>query len=145
MKFSRARLLSSIGHRLRKLRETYLYSLGEMASKMDLSKSGYYKNEMGTNFPKLETLNRLQGEYDISMDWLIFNKGPVHFRKDEEELKKAKDGLARFLELEEVMPDLNDLLDHMANDPQLRHQVLLFFYKYKKGNGQAEMEESPGT
>jgi transcriptional regulator with XRE-family HTH domain len=134
MAFKRARLLQEIGRRLRGLRKQLNYSLEEMAGKMGRSKSGYFKNENGITLPGLATMHRLQEDFDISMDWLIFNKGPVHYQEKqpepqpvivEEDEKKTKD-------LENISADVRELLAYMERDRLLAHEVLVFFYKYKE-------------
>ena len=42
-----------------------------MAQRLGLKQKTYYKNEVGLALPCIETLPRLQNEFDISMDWLI--------------------------------------------------------------------------
>ena len=136
MVFKRAKLLKEIGRRLRGLRKQLNYSLEEMAGKMGRSKSGYFKNENGITIPGLSTMYRLQADFDISMDWLIFNKGPVHYQdkhpepgpepeRIEEDEKKAED-------LENISADVRELLAYMERDRLLAHEVLVFFYKYKE-------------
>jgi transcriptional regulator with XRE-family HTH domain len=130
MAFKRVRLLKEIGRRLRGLRKQFNYSLEEMAGKMGRSKSGYFKNENGITLPGLATMYRLQEDFDISMDWLLFNKGPVHYlekqpEKVEEDEKKTED-------LENISADVRELLAYMERDRLLAHEVLVFFYKYKE-------------
>ncbi|UCH95726.1 MAG: helix-turn-helix transcriptional regulator [Candidatus Aminicenantes bacterium] len=64
-----------------KLREQAGLSTREMAARMGMTHGGYSKNERGINFPGLDTLQRLSRDFDISMDWLIFNKGPMHYHR----------------------------------------------------------------
>jgi transcriptional regulator with XRE-family HTH domain len=151
MAFNRRRLIVEIGQRLRRLREQLNYSLDQMAAKFGLSKSGYFKNENGRRFPGLDTLNLLQRDMDISMDWLIFNKGPVHYKEKvpqpqpqpEPEKAAGKETPA----LENVGPDVRELLEYMEHDRLLKHEVLVYFYKYKeKKEHQGEgVKEPPPT
>ncbi|MCP5050792.1 MAG: helix-turn-helix transcriptional regulator [bacterium] len=101
MKFNRDSLNRQVGRRLRQLRKQFNRSLDEMAKKMGVSKSAYYKNEGGLHIPDWKTLNLLQSEYNISLDWLIFNKGPRNFQtklkvgeyeKERERLEKEWEG-----------------------------------------------------
>ncbi len=101
---------------------------GEMARKLGLSKSGYYKNENGITFPRLDTLDLLQRDFDISMDWLIFNKGPMHYGERLPEKRYEK----KFLNLEKVSSHVRELLEYMEREPLLQHEVLVHFYKYKE-------------
>jgi transcriptional regulator with XRE-family HTH domain len=122
-----------------------------MAGYFELSVSGYSKNENGETLPGLSTLRRLSDDHDISLDWLILNKGPKYFKEKEppkqegldqekQQQKEADEKIARW---EAVMPDVKDLLEYMEQDPLLRHEVLAFFYKYKKKS--KEVEKAPKT
>jgi hypothetical protein len=87
-------------------------------------------------------------KFDASMDWLLFNKGPLFYKeKTPEETKQPpeekppvqqkqpeKQTEEKFPGLEQVMTDVKELLDYMAKDPLLKYEVLVYFYKYKKEN-----------
>lgn len=109
MAFNRARFIGAIGGRLIRLRQHLKYSLEEMARKLGLSKSGYYKNEGGLSFPGLETLDCLQRDYDISMDWLMFEKGPMHYQAKQPEPAPEKVEKKETLDLENISPDVREL------------------------------------
>ena len=79
MALHKPNFLEIVGRQMLKLRKHLNYSCGKMARKLGISNSGYYKNENGITFPRVDTLALLQREFDISMDWLIFNKGPMHY------------------------------------------------------------------
>jgi transcriptional regulator with XRE-family HTH domain len=147
MAFSRARFIGAIGRRLIRLRKHLNYSLEEMARKLGLSKSGYYKNEGGLSFPGLETLDCLQRDYDISMDWLMFEKGPMHFQEKQPEPQPEpepeKVEKKETLDLEELSPDVRELLEYMEGDRLLKHEVLVYFYRYKERKEHQGLKESP--
>ena len=132
-----------IGNRLQELREHLNYSRQQMALHCEVTKGGYAKYERGDYLPKLDTLEQLSKKFDTSMDWLLFNKGPMSFKEKEPEEKKEPQGKTgekkteeKFPGLEHVTPDVKQLLDYMALDPLLRYEVLVYFYKYKKENTQ---------
>jgi transcriptional regulator with XRE-family HTH domain len=138
----RKKLLQEIGFRLQGLREQLALCREEMAGLCGLTSGGYAKNERGETFPGIDTLDRLSRNLDISMDWLIFNRGPVYYRQ--KELPEEKEATAEspppeaapteILGLEEITPDVRELLEYMAKDHLLRHQILVYFFKYKKEN-----------
>ncbi len=76
--------------RLKQLRVQLGCSRKEMAARVGLSHGSYGKCENGYYAPGIETLNRLTAEFDISLDWLFFNKGPMVFKEKgrTEELEK---------------------------------------------------------
>ena len=122
--------MQNLGRRLRTIRRQLNYNQQQMASALGLKRSGYFKNEEGDTFPGVSTLFRLQKDHDISMDWLIFNKGPMVFKMKQQEGKP--------LAFEERSAEVKELLDAMEQDPQLKHEILAYFYKYKGKRKPAE-------
>lgn len=145
--------------KLKKIREELGNSISEMANRLDVSHSCYYKYERGENFPGITALKRLSEDYGISMDWLIFDKGPKHFdgkvrQKDlekeqnktqaaeqklsetEKELREVKQKLDTAEErfLASLKPGLKELLDTIDSNPVFYHQFMLSFEKFKAGN-----------
>jgi transcriptional regulator with XRE-family HTH domain len=142
MAINRKVMLQEIGKRLRRVRKNLNYSLEEMAGKLGVSKSGYYKNEGGITFPQLNTLHLLFHDFNISLDWLIFNQGPMYYKEKQQEIglaagKKKNETLG----LEDKSPEVRELLDSMERDPLLRHELLVYFYKYKNKQKSQEGEE----
>ncbi|UCH97809.1 MAG: hypothetical protein JSV88_13410, partial [Candidatus Aminicenantes bacterium] len=91
----------------------------------------------------------------ISMDWLIFDYGPMFLKEKEpgkppgeevakelaiqaEELKEAGQEEVKKPWWEESMPDARELLEFMAKDPLFRYKVFLYFYEYKEKKDQDE-------
>ena len=144
MAIHRGRLLQEVGERLRTIREQLKHSPADMARRLGLSYSGYFKNESGITFPKVTTLHVLQDDFGISMDWLIFNKGPMHYKDRQQELRPEEKG-TKTSRLEDRVPEVQELLDHMEEDVLFRHKVLVYFYEYKKGQPSPEEEPSPSV
>lgn len=109
------------GNRLIQLRKHLGYAPGDMARKLDMQRPGYFKNERGETFPSLKTLDILQRDWGVSMDWLLFGKGPMFFK----EAPKSVRALT-------AAPEIQELLTHMAEDPKLKHGVMLYFLEQKK-------------
>jgi transcriptional regulator with XRE-family HTH domain len=134
MEFKRGTLLAQIGTRIRKLREQFNLSQGVMARKFNLSNSGYFKNETGNTFPGVRTLYRLSTEHGISMDWLLFGKGPQYYKGKEKEVeleleleKKEEEKNAAI----DMKPEVRELLDYMARIPLLYHEILVHFQNFR--------------
>lgn len=134
--------------RLRKVREMLGYTRGQMAARLEIKRGTYYKNENGETLPSWKTLYFLQKEYDISVDWMMLNNGPMHVKekipnsnenkeqKKEQKLapevqKDLKD-LKDFNALKNKLPELEKMLKMMADDPELQHDMLRNFHKYQK-------------
>jgi len=121
---TRGTFYQGVGERLAKVRRQLNYSRQEMARMLGLNHSGYSKNESGETFPGVNTLSLLQKNFDISMDWLIFNKGPMVF-KDKPPLEKQT------LDFVSQSQELGELMKSLEQDPQLKHEILAYFYQYK--------------
>lgn len=156
---NRKQLLQEISARLDTLRKHLNLSREEMASHCGLTISGYAKNERGNTFLGFDTLARLGKTFDISLDWLILDKGPIYYRLKEGEAKPAEPDEAKpavegeTLETVNTLPqafspgrggvqfpaglegvgfDVEQMLERMALDPQFRYEVLASFHKYLK-------------
>ena len=128
---TRGTFYQGVGERLAKVRRQLNYSRQEMARMLGLKYSGYFKNETGETFPSVSTLSLLQKNFDISMDWLIFNKGPMVF-KDKPSLEKQT------FDFVSQSQELGELMKSIENDPQLKHEVLAYFYQYKSKKNQRD-------
>jgi len=154
MKFNKRDILRKTGVRLRKVRGQLGYTRSEMAARLGITVNGYRKNESGECFPNPQSLFRLSSEYDVSMDWLYFNKGTMYHKemKRLEDLEKAEpEGLEQQLadckvQLEDLeqetaairqaAPDVKEMVIHMEQYPILYHELLLHFHQFVKENPQ---------
>jgi hypothetical protein len=99
----------------------------------------------------------MSGDHDISMDWLLFGKGPMYCREKGKEKELAE--LGKELELMRVKmseqeekaagiklkPELNELLEQMERIPLLYHEMLAYFQRFKLENRELlEASISPG-
>lgn len=149
------KVTTGTGRRLAAIRQGLKISRAAMAARLMVTPSSYHRNENGETFPSEKSLKILHDEFGISMEWLIFNHGPMYvkdldlharFEIQKEQLKESEGGrqeLSRRLEeaekrlepltwLEEAGPEMKDFLDAMSADPQLRFEVLAHFFKHKK-------------
>ncbi len=116
------------GHRLEEVRKSYDHSRQEMANRLGVSRSNLYKNEIGFYFPRLDTLVRLHDDFDISLDWLLFDIGPMHTKEKQAAIATENQSKGMVNE----SPDVKELLAAIEQDQVLRHELLAYFYKYKK-------------
>lgn len=135
------------GTRLKELRQKLGLSPGEMARHLGLSQNAYYKNENSETFPGAATIILLEKDYDVSMDWLMFGKGPVFYNKEKqrveamekelETLKKEHEKtLAKTKEIEDKLsvdnkPGLKELFEYMERVPVFYHELMVYFQNYK--------------
>jgi transcriptional regulator with XRE-family HTH domain len=139
MKNLRRNVLRGGGQRLKEIRSHLDLTKLEMARKLGVDKASYYKNEYGKTFPSMASLKLLQKDHDISMDWLLFEKGPMFYREKGNELTEAKPGETQLPAIVENT-EVKELLAFMEKDPKLKHKIMLHFYEYKEEKGNPAQE-----
>ncbi len=82
-------MLQEYSVRLDTLRKQLNLSREEMAAHLGLTMSGYAKTERGETFLGIAKLARLAKAFDISLDWLLINRGPIFYRLKEDAAKPA--------------------------------------------------------
>lgn len=90
-----------------------------MGRLLGLGKSGFGKYEQMENFPNFKILQTLATEYNVSMDYLIGNRGTAFYG----EYKDSKEN-----------DEMAELLDLMENVPLVHHSVMSYFQKFKIEN-----------
>jgi transcriptional regulator with XRE-family HTH domain len=120
------KLRKDIGVRMRKIRKKLGFTQDKMASYFDVGRANYSRIEKGEIFPNPTLLRTLKNEFNISLDWLITDKGDM-FMMD-------KVGAASTIDFGEHAEEIKDLLFHMERIPMVRHTVLGFFFDYKEKN-----------
>lgn len=76
MKFKPGPVREAAGKRLEQVRKEWNLDRAAMAARFGQARISYYKNERGVSLPGLGVMYRLSNQYDISMEWLLFGKGP---------------------------------------------------------------------
>lgn len=155
----RKKMLLEVGEKLKKIRIKTGCDRKTIAALLGVTPSAYCKNERGVYLPSLNSLIRLVENYNISIDWLLFNKGPMYYeekRKKELELETTIDNLKTELEQErknteekcntweqerksllqgsaffESRPEAKELLVYMEQNPIFYHELMIYFQKYK--------------
>lgn len=83
------------GKRLIQLREELGLTVSQMAKRLDVAHSTYYRNEKGDNTPDVATLKKLAAKDDIALDWFLMERGPKCFGKE----RKRVEAMEQKLEL----------------------------------------------
>jgi transcriptional regulator with XRE-family HTH domain len=125
----RKSLLREIADRLRKIREPLGYNHREMGERINAKRSSYTRYESGETFPKMMTLYKLGNKFDISLDWLIINKGPMYYK--EKEVNEEKIAAEPPFHEKTLSDDVKELVEIMGKVPVLRYKVLLYFHELK--------------
>jgi transcriptional regulator with XRE-family HTH domain len=128
----RKTLLRNIGEKLRNIRDSLKLERFQMADRIDAYRTSYYRYEIGETSPQLTSLYRLGHTDNISMDWLILNRGPMHYKDKEISLQATPEPPKETVPPIALERDVKELLVHMEKSPLLRHEILLMFYKFKE-------------
>lgn len=140
-------VIAEIRERLKKLREKEGGTQREMAERLGMTASGYSKYELGLNFLSIEAMQRMSQKLDVSMDWLLFNKGSMYNRDNVRGVKEMGVEVERLkgqLEAErkereagpgmELNPEERELFETMKRVPMLYHKIMFHFQEFKSAN-----------
>jgi len=119
-----------ISSKLKTLRETHGFSHVEMAKKLKVRRENYVRNETGETTPSIFTLVTLANVFNISIDWLILDRGTMFFTgKEEKEVTTPVKDTAG----DNSWPgEIQELLQYMDKIPLLCHEILSHFYRFKE-------------
>lgn len=109
---------NAFSDRLKQLRLSMNLTQEEIAQKIGLSTTGYYKYEVGKTTPKLDVIVKLKNVFKVNIDWLIDGTGPMF----------------RVIEFNERILNNNDILDffYWLNEyPIVQFATLTFFEELK--------------
>ena len=129
--------ISSTCYDLKYIRENLKYSQREMADRLGIYNASYSRHENGETMPMVTTLYKLGNMFNISLDWLIQNKGPMYYSEKEE--TGANGEISK-----ELRQDVNELLEHMEKIPLLRYEILASFHKFKEAHKEMVIEAMSG-
>ncbi len=121
-------LMQEIALRLKKMRRYFGHSAPNMANKLHMGKSSYYRNEAGRTAPDIQSCYLIGKELGISLNWLILDRGEMLYKK-EAAIKESKP------DLENLEPDVFELLEHMRKIPLLHYELLAHFHRFKQEHG----------
>lgn len=116
----RKKLVQEISQKIKKIRDMLRLTTDTMATRMGVSRSSYNKYEYGDAFPSPIGLKILANDFNISLDWLIADKGPIIY-KEKTELTST---------MSDVNSDVKSLLADMERIPLLRYEVLTHYHKF---------------
>lgn len=121
---------TTISDRLQLVRKHFGFSQDQMAQSLGCSRETFGKNERGYHMITLDTVAALYEKLGVSMEWLLFNHGPM--------LKNAtikKADLKLETQADMSFPDeLNEMVAMMKNVPFLRYAVMGYYQKFKLEN-----------
>ncbi len=127
------KLRRDFGLRLRQLREGQDLSGKKMAEMLHIDRVSLLRHEAGQWLPEYPILQTISDTFNVSMDWLLFNKGPMFYNQKELEAKAAaakQEAAEKHDCMKALKEEYRELLDYMEKFPVLRYELLLQFQKF---------------
>ena len=141
---TRKELVRKLAEKLKKIRHNHKFDVKTMAAKLNVDKTTYIRNENANSLPGALTLYSMGEKLNISLDWLIREKGPMYFT-EEKPVKIVEKKVEKKEEIKEppkphTLPpifqnledDLKELFESMQQSSQLRYEILAYHLKLKK-------------
>ncbi len=128
----RQELAENIAAKLKKIRLNHHFSISDMAQKIKINRNNCARNENSRSIPNIFTLLNIAYHLNISLDWLLLDKGSMYLTEKTEEIKTKADAAAP--QSPPIPDDLKELLFYMEKIPLLRHEILVQFYRFKEAN-----------
>jgi transcriptional regulator with XRE-family HTH domain len=122
-------LKEEIGGRVRKVRSRLGLSQQRMATLLDMAKISLNRIERGLNYPSALTLTRLAKQFDVSIDWLLCNRGSM-FPAKEKSKNESDEGKSSGL----FERDVEELVNLMRRSPLVRYSMMDHFQRFKMEN-----------
>ncbi len=125
-------LKSIFSTRIIELRRSLNYSTKKMGDCLRASQTSYRRYEQGKILPGYPGLYSIAENLGISLDWLVCGKGPVYYKeKEKNDRTEGKKETLQDLLPGSSLEEIKDLLENMNRIPLLRHEILVYFYKFK--------------
>ncbi len=144
MQLKHKELIKQIGQRFRRVRLDMDLSLKEIAETLGIQTSGYRKNELGINAPGLSTLEKMLKKHGISLNWLLFNSGPMRIETHPAPAAKPETKTGPEPAAETQTPPMNpldadtkELMEAMDRDRGLQYEILAHYYRYRENRNPA--------
>ncbi len=131
------------GYRLKKIRQSLNYTKKRMAAFLGVNFSGYSKNENGMTVPGRKSLNILSAKVGISMDWFLFDRGPVYLNDKVQAAENARNvdviGKGQLLQ---ANPEIEEMVADMLKTPLMKHELLAQYQRMKAQNKEVPKQET---
>lgn len=121
------------GRNLKEIRRMLGLRGQDMARELGVTSTTYYRNEGGLYAPKLNTFINIARRYNISLDWLILNRGDMHYRPaaaDEQDEARTV-----------YSDEIREMVEYMNRIPSLHHELLAQFHRYKEAHPEKAMSD----
>lgn len=123
-------LKTDISRRLIALRKHFGYNQRQMAAKLDMAQISLNRIESAKHYPSAVTLQRLSGQFGVSLDWLFLGEGNMFRGKPgpvKAESKKETSG-------DIFESDVEEMVSLMRQIPLVRYSMMDHFQRFKVDN-----------
>lgn len=120
---------TEVGRRLKEVRAALSLKLEEIGEKTGLSKSAISYMETGTKKPSSVYMYELSKQFNIDINWVLTGDGNMF--KPDVELN---------LNFGEDNKTIKELIYYIENVPYARHDILRYFFTFKKDNKNLEKD-----
>ena len=119
-----------IASRLEKIRQHFGYKGSQIAKLMGISPITYNRNVQGLQLPTTWSIMALHDRLGVSLEWFLFEKGPMLWKQVEEKLRVEKK--PQEIKLADILPpELNEMIELMNKIPFLHHTIMLHYQELK--------------
>ncbi len=139
-KIEKEKTMAALGSRLKEIRNRYGHTRDRMADLMGIRTVTYDTNEKGRHIPTLFSIMSLDKRLGISIDWLLFGRGPMSRQGEQEKLRRQQELEAQQRKLEEEQEkdvfsrEVEEMIETMKRVPLLRHAVMGYYQRFKIKN-----------
>ncbi len=126
-------IMTEISPRIKEMRETLGFTHEKMAGHLGVQRPSYGKYEHGEAFPGPGALYKLLNTFNVSLNWLIGNKGPKFYKEETKQANREASMTGDLNRLKTLLEsaEIKELLTHIQRIPLLRYKVLAFFQEFK--------------
>ncbi|MCU0286834.1 MAG: helix-turn-helix domain-containing protein [Acidobacteria bacterium] len=127
---SRKEFAKEVGLKIEKIRKLNHISVTNMAQSLYVNRVTYVRNESGLAIPNFFTLYHLGSDFNVSLDWLLLDEGPM--MRTQKSAKQEEKPAVDPLTVHPVTGEIKELLVHMDKIPLLRYEILAQFHRFKE-------------
>jgi hypothetical protein len=110
--------------------------------------------------PSFQILQQLATDHNISMDWLLCNKGSMHFQEEQNkealelqevraQMAESRDELEKLKQetpwLRQLSPEILEMIEHMEQNQTLFYEMMLHFNRFRDENPRIKKRNTKRT
>ncbi|MCP4146114.1 MAG: helix-turn-helix transcriptional regulator [bacterium] len=141
----KAVLQKELSRKLRSVRQKLGLSQQRISAYFETTRDSVTKREQGLLMPPAYWLYVLSDQFDISLDWLVSNKGPMFYKeklvevKGEDSPQEVTKDSPPSIQVHEtitgtVREELKEMIKDLEQVPVLRYELLAHYHKFKLKN-----------